>query len=683
MHPAAPSGREDLLSAIDAAKILGLSADMVRLLAREGRLLTAAHTVRGQRLFRRSDVEDLAAERTGHPSHRHIVQFYDEDSSIGVIIADFASGALRTGAPVALILTAPHRADIGARIAAQGIDVRAVSASGQLQLHDAAGCLASFMKGGMPDAERFRVAMAALLAEVARPRARVRLYSDMVDVLCEAGNHAAAVRLEELWNYLAGDHSFSLVCGYRMGHFGPTGSAEQFESICDSHTHVVPAESYALDAPVEDCMRDIAVLQQRAISLGGETSRRRELEDRLRESVAERERVEDRLRRAEGQLREQTGMLVDATQAKDEFLAMLGHELRNPLAPIQTALELMRLRGPASREQGLLERQVGYLVRLVDDLLDVSRLTRGTIELHRRPVELTEVVQAAVNASCPLLQQRCHQLHIAVPAGLVLDIDPDRMAQVVANLLTNAAKYSSPGSTIVVSAERSAGSVRLSVKDEGIGIDPDMVRRVFDSFVQQTQTIDRSSGGLGLGLAIVRNLVHLHGGTVEVQSEGPGQGSEFTVVLPEIAARDADSGSGRNTAEPHDGRPSGPRRILVVDDNEDLAALIGELLEIHGHQVELAHDGPTAIETAARFQPDVALLDIGLPAMDGYEVAAQLRATADPIVLVAVSGYGQAADRQRSEEAGFTAHLVKPVNPDLLAQLVGTLPRPAPKPSPG
>lgn len=663
MQSAAPAGREDLLSAIDAAKILGLSADMVRLLAREARLATAAHTVRGQRLFRRADVEELAAERAGHPPHRHMVQFYEDDASICAVVADFTAAALRSNAPVALITTQAHRLDICERLTRVGVDLGAVSSSGQLQLHDAAQCLNMFLTDGMPDGPRFRVAMSALLAEAARPRARVRLFGEMVDLLCETGNHEGAARLETLWNELADNHSFTLLCGYRIRNFARASSRAPFESICGLHTHVVPAESYSPDARLEDCMRGITSLQQRAASLDSEASHRQELEEQLREALAGRARAEDALR-------EQSVRLAEASRAKDEFLALLGHELRNPLAPIQTALELMRLRGQASREQAMLERQVGYLVRLVDDLLDVSRLTRGTIELRRRRVELTGVVQAAVDAASPLLEQRQHQLVIDVPADLVVDVDPERMAQVVSNLLTNAAKYSAPGSSIEVSALAADGRVRLSVVDQGIGIDPDLAARAFDSFVQHIQAIDRSSGGLGLGLAIVRSLVELHGGAVEVRSDGPGRGSQFTVSLPAPtigAAPEPDDVGARAAA-------AASRRVLVVDDNEDLAALVGELLEHHGHQVAIAHDGRSAIEAAERFRPEVALLDIGLPVMDGYQLASHLRSALGGILLVAISGYGQAVDRRRSEEAGFSAHLLKPVDPQLLAHVVAAGP---------
>lgn len=365
-----------------------------------------------------------------------------------------------------------------------------------------------------------------------------------------------------------------------------------------------------------------------------------------------------------------------ASRAKDEFLAMLGHELRNPLSPMLTALELMRLRGMQSRELEVLSRQVGHLTRLVDDLLDVTRFTRGKIQLHKEKVELAEVVGRAIEVSSPLLEQRRHVLRVNVERrGLLIEADPERMTQVIANLLNNAAKYSEPGSRITIDAERVGDRVRLRVKDEGAGISPEMLGKIFDVFVQQRQTIDRSRGGLGLGLTIVRTLVEMHGGTVSAHSEGPGRGAEFTIELPALTPAGLDGE--RETAGLFGAAPR-PRaqRVLVVDDNRDAAAMLKIALEALGYTVEEAHDGPTALEIAERFEPTIALVDIGLPVMDGYELAQRLRARTparDRLRLIAVTGYGQDADRRRSAEAGFDEHLVKPVDLTELERIVSRL----------
>jgi PAS domain S-box-containing protein len=354
-----------------------------------------------------------------------------------------------------------------------------------------------------------------------------------------------------------------------------------------------------------------------------------------------------------------------ANRTKDEFLAMLGHELRNPLAPIRTALELMKLRGDAAfeRERTVIDRQVMHLTRLVDDLLDVSRIARGGVVLKSEPVEIAEVVARALEVASPLLEERAHTLAIAVPPkGLAVTGDVARLTQVVSNLLTNAGKYTRPGGRIEIEAERDRDDVVLHVRDNGVGMAPEILPLVFDLFVQGQQTIDRAQGGLGLGLTIVKNLVERHGGTVTAHSEGPGKGSELVVRLPS-AASDAAPASVPGRSRQVQGSWAG-RRALVVDDNQDAAEMLAASLAALGCRVRIAHDGPAALLIAAAETFDVALLDIGLPVMDGYELGARLAELphAQGIRLVAVTGYGQASDRARSQAAGFHHHLVKPVD---------------------
>jgi signal transduction histidine kinase len=357
-----------------------------------------------------------------------------------------------------------------------------------------------------------------------------------------------------------------------------------------------------------------------------------------------------------------------ANRAKDEFLAMLGHELRNPLAPIATAIQLMRLRGAVVPELATLERQTVHLTRLVDDLLDVSRITRSKIELRKRTVEIGDAVLRAMEMAGPLLEPRAHRVSIeGVPRrGLSVHADPERLAQVVFNLLSNAAKYSEARSSITVRAWRDTDRVRLSVKDDGAGIAPEMIERVFEMFVQQGQTIERSQGGLGLGLTIVRSLVEMHGGQVTARSAGLGQGSEFTIDLP-AAPVVLPLAAERAYARPDTG-PA--QRFLVVDDNVDAATALGELLRLLGHQVEVAHDGLHALAAARRFRPDIALVDIGLPVMDGYELGGRLREEYPELRIIAVTGYGLERDRERSASAGFSDHLVKPIELATLTRLL-------------
>ncbi len=357
-----------------------------------------------------------------------------------------------------------------------------------------------------------------------------------------------------------------------------------------------------------------------------------------------------------------------ANRAKDEFLAMLGHELRNPLSPILTALQLMKLRGAAGseRERTVIERQVNHLTRLVDDLLDVSRIARGRVELKREIVEIAEVVAKAIEMASPLLEQRTHSLFVDVPRpGLQVDGDPTRLSQVVSNLLTNAAKYTPPNGEITIHAELLGDEVVLSVRDTGIGIAADVLPTIFDLFVQERQALDRSQGGLGIGLTIVRSLIERHGGSVSARSNGPGKGSEFVVRLP-AAGREHGIPERRPASARIEAQlpASGAARILVVDDNEDGAEMLAAALVGKGYDARVAYDAPTALRVAAEFTPDVAFLDIGLPVMDGYELAAHLRQIPglEALHLIALTGYGQDSDRRRTQEAGFHHHLVKPVD---------------------
>ena len=360
----------------------------------------------------------------------------------------------------------------------------------------------------------------------------------------------------------------------------------------------------------------------------------------------------------------------EANRAKDDFLAMLGHELRNPLSPIMTAVHLLKLRAGdmAAREVGVIERQTEHLTRLVDDLLDVSRITRGKVILNRESVEMADVVAAAIETASPMIENGRHQLITKVAThDLVVDVDRVRMAQVIANLLTNAAKYTRPGGRITISAAREGRDVVINVQDTGAGISADLLPRVFDLFVQARQTIARAQGGLGLGLAIVKNLVAMHGGSVSVTSEGMGHGSTFTVRLPLIDAH----ATKHEASSPLRGTPE-PRlaRILIVDDNVDGAEMLAEALLALGYRTAIAHDGPQALQVAAEFEPEIGILDIGLPVMDGYELAERLREQRADLTLVAITGYGQNTDRERARGAGFNDHLTKPVDINKLGRVL-------------
>jgi PAS domain S-box-containing protein len=359
--------------------------------------------------------------------------------------------------------------------------------------------------------------------------------------------------------------------------------------------------------------------------------------------------------------------LAEADRRKDEFLAMLAHELRNPLAPIRNAAQVLNLLGPADANlqwaRDVIERQVRHLARLVDDLLDVSRITRGKIALHKEAVELAVVVARAVETARPLIDARRQELTVTLPPGPVrVEADPTRLAQVVSNLLNNASKFTEEGGHVRLAVERSGGEVRVSVRDSGIGIPADLLPQVFDLFTQGDRSLARSEGGLGIGLTVVKSLVEMQGGRVSVSSAGPGQGSEFVVRLPALEPAPSPTAEGGETGPPPG--PASPRRVLVVDDNEDAAESLALLLRVAGHEARTAYDGPTALTAVDAFRPEVVILDIGLPRMDGYEVARRLRerAAGPRPLLVTLTDYGQEDDRRRAGEAGFDAHLVKPAD---------------------
>jgi signal transduction histidine kinase len=364
----------------------------------------------------------------------------------------------------------------------------------------------------------------------------------------------------------------------------------------------------------------------------------------------------------------------EADRRKDEFLAILGHELRNPLAPISNALQVLKLPGAnghvAEQAREMMERQVQHMVRLVDDLLDVSRIVRGKVDLRREPVELAAAVARAVETVGPLVEAEGHELTVDLPPEpLRVSADLVRLAQVVGNLLNNAARYTERGGKIWVEGRREGNKAVLKVRDTGIGIAPDVVPRIWDLFVQADRRLKGAHGGMGVGLALVKGLVGLHGGTVEAHSEGPGKGSEFIVSLPLLAP----GGAGEGRREDEGPSPqAASRRVLVVDDNVDAAESLAMLLRLGGHEARVAHDGPSALRLAEAEPPELAFFDIGMPGMDGYELARRFRGhpALKAVVLVALTGWGQDEDRRRTQEAGFDAHEVKPVGPEALQRLL-------------
>ncbi len=705
-------------------------------------------------------------------------------------VADFMDGALRRGDTAIVIATAEHRAELDLRLHGAREAVGATHwFTGEYIALDADETLARFMQDDWPDDALFDEVVGGLIRGAAqRGQRSVRAFGEMVALLCQRGNHAAAIRLEELWNGLSAQQDFSLYCAYPLNLFSKPEDSLAFQHVCARHSHVLPPQTRLVTAGSARDDLALAQLQQKAMALEVEVDKRTHAETTLRmrekelaefldnaaeglnrigpdgvvlwanraelemlglerddyigqpwwrfhndthhgqiiaarmregevlynesaslrckdgsvrhvlihttpvmehgelqctrcftRDVTEQQQAREVLEKANEERTRLLRELAAANRAKDEFLAMLGHELRNPLAPIVTTLQLMKMRGgrETDREQAIIQRQVDHLIRLVDDLLDVSKITRGKIELRRECADIGGVLSKAVEMASPLIEKRRHRLDVRMPTESIAWYgDPVRLAQVVSNLLTNAARYTPEGGEIVLRARRDSSQLVISVRDNGMGIAPHMLGRVFDLFVQGERGVDRAEGGLGIGLALVKSLVHLHGGRVSALSGGLGEGSEFLVRLP-LDTSEAATAPHKpfEAAAPH----GGGLRVLLVDDNADAVDTLALALGAQGHDVKVAHDPAAALRLVEDFKPDVAVLDIGLPVMDGYELAMRLRQQLGEQAcrLFALTGYSQEGDRRRSVEAGFELHLVKPVDVDRLITLVNGTNEPA------
>jgi PAS domain S-box-containing protein len=410
------------------------------------------------------------------------------------------------------------------------------------------------------------------------------------------------------------------------------------------------------------------------------TERKRAEEDLQQERDLLEKRVQERtveLTRLEKELRQKVEELAAADRRKDEFLATLAHELRNPLAPLRHALQLLHLADDdpdlRKKARGVMERQLAQMVRLIDDLLDVSRITRNKLQLRKERVELATAIQGALETIRPLLETAGHELTVELPAEPVpLDADPTRLTQIFTNLLNNAVKYTEKGGHVHLAAERQGSEVVVSVRDTGIGVTAEHLPHLFEMFSQVAPALERSTGGLGIGLALVRGLVELHGGSVEAHSAGLSQGSEFIVRLPVAAAAVRDQSQ---SEDEQDSLSGSQRRILIADDNRDSAEVLSLVLEHVGYKVQTAFNGLEAVQAATTFRPDVALLDIGMPGLNGYEAARRIREQpwGGDMVLVAITGWGQEEDKRQAREAGFDYHLTKPVDPADLQKLLASV----------
>ena len=579
--------------------------------------------------------------------HSHLVQFYENDGFlIDALTRWFADGLSGVDGCV-FVGTESHRISLERKLANRGLDIDRLRKSGRLVCVDASQVLSTFMVDEWPNEESFIRAIEGTLRRVSKAR-DLRVFGEMVAILWADGRRQAAIRLEEMWNAFMKSHALSLCCAYPLQSFGSDTDASLFLKVCAQHAPVLPAESYSGLTTETERLRAISLLQQKARALEIEKAGRMEAE----QSVAELER-ELKIRLAE---------LTQADQRKNEFLAMLGHELRNPLSAVLDAIATAQLdQTRRDRALTIARRQTDQLAGLVDDLLDVGRITQGRIVLKKEAIKVGSVVkQVAEEAQC-LVEPGQHELSVGMSPNAeqaLIEADPARMRQVLANLIHNAAKFTPSGGRIDVLAERDDNQVVLRVRDSGIGIARELLPRVFDLFTQAERPLDRSHGGLGIGLTLVKRLVELHDGRVQAHSSGPGMGSEFEVRLPALADSRPQASATVNQSEdqPH-------LRIVVVEDNYDAAEALKMLLELFGHQPTVVENGFAAIDAVRNGAFDIGLVDIGLPGIDGYEVARRIRTipNAKAMTLVALTGYGQETDKQRALSAGFDEHLTQPV----------------------
>lgn len=609
----------------------------------------------------------------------HFVQFYETDLFLMNSLGGFIGAGLRAGDGCMVVATKAHRDELETRLRTYGLDVAAATESGQYISLDASETLSKFMENGLPEPNRFAEMFGGLIKGACEGRPRVQAFGEMVALLWAEGNQSAALRVEELWNSLRGTHRFSLFCAYPMREFGRDLHAKPLGEVCAAHTRVIPAESYsAVDHP-DERLRVILQLQQKAKALEAEIAVRNEAEERLRMSLAR-----EQIARAEAET---------ANRMKDEFLATVSHELRTPLNAIIGWSHLLgsgRIDEPtAIRAVETIERNARAQAQLIEDILDVSRVITGKLHLNTGPVDVASVINAAIDSVQLAADSKSIQLEVTLdPSARRVSGDASRLQQVVWNLLSNAIKFTPSGGRVEVRLEHAASSVQISVTDSGPGITSDFLPFIFDRFRQADGTSTRRYGGLGLGLAIVRHLVELHGGTVHADSKGEGLGATFTIRLPftPVAERALTSGAaGSFTNDETRGvrRPlanlDGIKVLLVDDDRDNLQILIVVLTERRA-SVQAASSVAEALKMLEWYKPDVLVSDLAMPGEDGFSLISKMRAleanSGKQTPAVALTAYVRVEDRARALTAGFNLFVAKPVEPDELVEAIANLAEP-------
>ncbi len=606
----------------------------------------------------------------------HFVQFYEADGFLLNSLGGFIGQAITSGDAAIVVATQEHRDGLDELLQANGLDVTGAKTRGRYVSLDAAETLSRFMLDGSPEPARFNKIMGSIIAGVTDGRSRIRAFGEMVALLWAEGNHAGAIRLEELWNDLQQAHSFSLFCAYPMNGLGGEKFIEPHGSVCNVHSRVIPAESYADLSDPNARLRAIALLQQKAHSLEAEIEQRRQVEERLRLAL-----VGEQMARAESET---------ANRMKDEFLATVSHEIRTPLNAIIGWSYLLRSgsldKATAARAVETIDRNAKAQAQLIEDILDVSRMITGKLRLNNEPVDIASVINAAIDSVQLAIDSKDLHLEVTLdPSARHTVGDASRLQQIVWNLLANAIKFTPTGGHIEVKVERAADDLQLRVSDSGQGIGASFLPCIFDRFRQADGTTTRQHGGLGLGLAIVRNLVELHGGTINAASAGEGKGSTFTIKLPlapQGAGRRKKKVSSLRAKEIDDGHFSvlptlEHVSVLLVDDDPDTLQFLSLLLGESKAAVQTAASVSEALEILEWYRPHVLVSDLAMPGEDGYSLIARVRALQGPngneIPAVALTSYVRVEDRARALSAGFNMFVPKPIQPDELITAIANL----------
>jgi signal transduction histidine kinase/ActR/RegA family two-component response regulator len=623
----------------------------------------------------------------------HFVQFYEEDDFIVDSICRFVNAGLDSGETVVVAATDDHLNAVNSRLSQRGVDVVAALTTGHYVTVNAEKTLAQVKKDGHISPARFNEILGGTMLRTALSGRHVRVFGELVALLCAEGNHKAAVQLENLWNDLKLKHRFSLFCAYPMQGF----SQSSIEAVCNTHSHVIPAESFTTLPTGKSQSRAIAVLQQKAQLLENEVQERLKAEENLRLA---KEQLESQI--------EELGKLITSEQIaraeaetanrlKDEFLATVSHELRTPLNAIIGWAHMLR-RGRLDDETQVraletIERNAKSQAQLIEDILDVSRMINGKTRLQMAPVNVASVINQAVDAVQLAASSKGIVLQVTLdPSVRYVLGDASRLQQVVWNLLSNAIKFTPAGGRVEVVFEGDESNARITVADTGQGIGEEFLPHVFERFRQADGASTRVHGGLGLGLALVRHLVELHGGTVRARSEGKGRGAAFIVKLPLApdkaleaqsceASKDLQENSDLSGTAPSSIAALEGRRILIVDDHTDTLQMLGKLLSNQRAQIELASSAEQALEILEWYQPDVIVLDLAMPGEDGYSLIQKIRrheqATNWKVPAVALTAQVRVEDRARALSVGFDMFVPKPVEADELITAIKTLTAPS------